>query len=239
MMMNRQILVIALGIAGLALASPLPGSSKRPDPQKYVPPSVKPQQIYIPPTGRRPDDTKVKPQTNILTSGQRADNAGTAAFRSTSSSEEKPDYSRRQRNEPRVPVAAVVAKAIARSLPNLGKALVDNKTSGLEKMNAITLSLLPMTRQIINVRGKASKNYNARYYLQQQEAAEVFVPGLLKLVSDMVLSIPPPTTQPPFQIPNFNIPYNETGYTPEVVIPEVTIPANRFAPEIKIPAVRI
>ncbi|XP_071547366.1 uncharacterized protein [Panulirus ornatus] len=144
-------------------------------------------------------------------------------------------------DEQNTSVVPAIAKAIAKTLPVIGKALANTEGTAVDKMNAITLSFLPMTREIIISRGKARKGYDTEYYLQQQEAAEVFVPSLLEFIKDSIAAadVPAAATIPPFQIPTFRNPAEDSYHSQEVLIPKINIPGNRFVPDILIPEVKV
>ncbi|XP_042888748.1 uncharacterized protein LOC122264105 [Penaeus japonicus] len=144
-------------------------------------------------------------------------------------------------NEAATPLEpADTANLVGGFLPELASDLTTDEGTPMDRLRKITLSFLPLARQVINARGKNSNSYDTRKYLEQQEQAEALVPGILDSVAQFVNLVPANATTP-VNIPEIpEIPTFDNPNVPDqVVSPEIKIPASPFVPEIIIPEVKI
>ncbi|XP_069955985.1 uncharacterized protein C11orf24-like [Cherax quadricarinatus] len=135
------------------------------------------------------------------------------------------------------PLDVEAAEKISELFSTLSEALTDTRGTPIQRISKVSLSFLPLSRSVVELRGKHNKNYDTEYYLEQQEVAERFVPAFLNSLANFIDDLPPPATVAPVVIPP--IPTFDSEFVPDSTIPGIRVPATAFVPEIVIPEIKI
>merc|ERR1719186_1942810 len=90
---------------------------------------------------------------------------------------------------------------VAAFLPKFTQTLTDPTTGPTEKNKQLTLSFLPLARQLVKLQGQNSDSYDTEKYLEQVDASDRVVPSIMDSV-DQVISSFPSRTSAPLTIPD-------------------------------------